>query len=102
MSGFYITLPSNSSMNHFPSNTKSSFRTQLAQSIKLNEPHEVALVEINYSSNIQTYYDIIMIICDFYKNIFSGYNSKLKIPINIKILKYIEVFVNTKKVPNLY
>lgn len=42
-------LPSNSSIDYFPDNTQSSFRTNLSQNITFNSPHEVALVEMNYA-----------------------------------------------------
>ena len=44
---FYVTLPSNSSMNIFD-NKISNFTTQLQIPIKLHGPYEVALVEIMY------------------------------------------------------
>ncbi|GFS56123.1 uncharacterized protein TNCV_1650491 [Trichonephila clavipes] len=43
---FYITLPSNASMNYFPSNTQASFRTKLARPITLTGEWEVGLSEI--------------------------------------------------------
>lgn len=47
---FYVTLPSNSSMNMFD-NSISNFTTQLHIPIKFNGPYEVALVEIAYDHN---------------------------------------------------
>ena len=46
---FYVTLPSNSSMEYFPNNTMSEYTTVLPQPIKLNGKFEVALTELNYS-----------------------------------------------------
>ena len=46
--GFYITLPSNSSLNVFKNNTSSSFRVDLAQHINLEGSWQVALTEISY------------------------------------------------------
>ena len=47
ISDFYVTLPSNSSMDHFPENTKSSFRTKLSAPIVLvDDDWMVSLNEI--------------------------------------------------------
>ena len=47
MSDFYITLPSNSSMKHFPENTQSSYRTKLSAPLILSgDDWEVGLSEI--------------------------------------------------------
>ena len=94
MSGFYVTLPSNSSLDHFPENTKSSYRTLLAKPITLNQPYEVAIVEVNYSPNIKTYLGDV-IIHDYYKNIVEGYQSILKVPI------YINHVVSADKLMNI-
>ena len=45
---FYLTLPSNSSMEYFPGNTLTSFKTKLAQPIELTGEWEVALSEFQY------------------------------------------------------
>jgi hypothetical protein len=47
MSHFYITLPSNSSMEYHPENTVSQFTTVLAQPLELAGDWEVALSEIS-------------------------------------------------------
>ncbi len=46
MDNFYITLPSNSSMDSYPSNTVSHYTTKLPQRLNLEGDWEVALVEI--------------------------------------------------------
>ncbi len=46
---FYLTLPSNSSMEYFPGNTLTNFKTKLAQPIELTGEWEVALSEFQYS-----------------------------------------------------
>lgn len=46
--GFYITLPSNASLNVFKNNTASRFQVDLAQHINLEGPWQVALTEISY------------------------------------------------------
>uniref|UniRef100_A0AAZ1WYR3 Uncharacterized protein n=1 Tax=Oreochromis aureus TaxID=47969 RepID=A0AAZ1WYR3_OREAU len=46
--GFYVTLPSNASLNVFKNNTSSSFRVDLAHHLNLDGAWEVALTEISY------------------------------------------------------
>ena len=50
MSGshFYLTLPSNSSLNIFPDNKTTSYRVKLPQAIDLNGDWEVGLYSISY------------------------------------------------------
>lgn len=45
---FYVTLPSNSSMDYYPSNTLSDFTTKLFKPIDLPGEWEVALTEISF------------------------------------------------------
>ena len=45
---FYVTLPSNSSMDLYPSNTISQFTVALKEPIRLDSNYEVALVEMTY------------------------------------------------------
>lgn len=52
---FFVTLPSNSSMQYFPGNKTTCFTTQLSQNIKLTGSWEVALTEIIYPC---TFYNI--------------------------------------------
>ena len=82
MSGFYVTLPSNSSMNIFKNNTQSSFSTQLQETLKFTSPHEVALVEMNYTPSITTDLGEI-VLRDYYKNIYEFKNNPIIIPISI-------------------
>lgn len=49
---FYITLPSNSSMDLYSGNTTSHFITQLRESIQLNDEWEVSLVELHYPQTV--------------------------------------------------
>lgn len=46
--GFYVTLPSNASLNVFKNNTSSSFREDLAQYLHLDGPWEVAVTKTSY------------------------------------------------------
>ena len=59
---FYVTLPSNSSMDVYPNNTLSKFSTKLKTPIKLEGHYEVALVEIMYplSCKYRTDGDIVL------------------------------------------
>ena len=52
---FYLTLPSNSSMNYYPDNTLAHFTTKLPQDVDLTGKWEVALVELQYP---HSYYNI--------------------------------------------
>ena len=45
---FYITLPSNSSLNYFGGNTVTNYTTKLTKNVKLGGNYEVALVELVY------------------------------------------------------
>src|SRR5687767_3039853 len=47
-SGFYVTLPSNSSMEYFPENTLSNFTVLLNRHLEFNEQWEVGLTELHF------------------------------------------------------
>lgn len=49
--GFYLTLPSNSSLNIHPNNKPEAYSVQLSQPITLAGNWEVALMEIQYPNN---------------------------------------------------
>ena len=51
MSDFYLTLPSDSSMDYFPDNTMTEFRVKLPHTIHLSGDWEVGLAEISYPVN---------------------------------------------------
>ena len=48
MSDFYLTLPSNSSMDVYPDNTMANFKTRLPNRVELEGRWEVGLVEMQY------------------------------------------------------
>ena len=48
-SEFYVTLPSNSSMQYFPDNKTSNFVTKLSKTLQLDGEWEVGLAEIDYN-----------------------------------------------------
>jgi hypothetical protein len=45
---FYLTLPSNSSMQYFPNNTLSNYITKLSNTVELNGKYVIGLLEIMY------------------------------------------------------
>ena len=47
MSHFYLTLPSNSSMDYYPENTVARYTTKLANTIELECNWEVGLLEMS-------------------------------------------------------
>ena len=53
MSRFYLTLPSNSSMDYYPQNTVAQYTTKLNSSIELDGEWEVGLTEISFPINIE-------------------------------------------------
>ena len=58
MAHFYLTLPSNSSMQFYPDNTVTHYTTRLSNAISLSGDWEVGLVEIQYQhtwSNLDEY-----------------------------------------------
>ena len=55
MTNFYMTLPSNSSMNYYPENTVTKYKTHLAQPISLEGDWEVGLFEFEYH---RTWYNV--------------------------------------------
>ena len=47
-SEFYVTLPSNSSVEYFPDNKTLNFVTKLSRTLQLDGEWEVGLAEIDY------------------------------------------------------
>ena len=47
MSRFYMTLPSNSSVEYYPENTAACYTTKLADTVKLEGDWEVSLAEMS-------------------------------------------------------
>jgi len=64
MSRFYLTLPSNSSMDYYPDNTVARYTTKLANTVEVEGEWEVGLTEISFPSQVENviegycYYDI--------------------------------------------
>ena len=63
---FYVTLPSNASMNIYPDNKKSNYTTQFNTPIRLDGNYEVALANITCTPNIKNDYGA-LIITNFYE-----------------------------------
>ena len=55
---FYLTLPSNASLNVFPNNKTSGHRVKLPQSVELDGNWEVGLYSIFYPNTWYTLRDI--------------------------------------------
>ena len=71
---FYLTLPSNSEKNH----RTGYFRVHLPETIKVNEPYEVAVVEIIYPNSWNNVSDGSN---DIYARLDSGNIVNFKLPI---------------------
>jgi hypothetical protein len=52
--GFYITLPSNASLDVYPNNTLTKYTVRLPRTLYLKEGYEVALAEIMYPRSWET------------------------------------------------
>ena len=65
---FYMTLPSNASMDLYPSNKLSEYKVQLPRALQLNHNYETALVEMTYPVTYDilsnTPYDIAMLVVE--------------------------------------
>ena len=57
MSRFVLTLPSNSSMDHFPHNTAARYTTKLVETLELEGAWEVCLLEIASPSSTQNVFE---------------------------------------------
>ena len=55
MTHFYLTLPSDSSLQYFPDDTVSKFKTRLENPISLSGSWEVGLFEVQY---VRSWYTI--------------------------------------------
>ena len=64
MSRFYLTLPSNSSMDYYADNTVARYTTKLTNTVELEGEWEVGLTEISFPSEVENvigghyYYDV--------------------------------------------
>jgi len=53
MSRFYLTLPSNSSMDYYADNTVARYTTKLTNTVELEGEWEVGLTEISFPSKVE-------------------------------------------------
>ena len=67
MSRFYVTLPSNSSIEYYPNNTVARYTTKLANKIELEGDWEVGLAEISMPSTVD---NVVQGLC--YYNMYFG------------------------------
>ncbi len=65
MNEFYLTLPSNSSMNYFPDNTLAKFTTKLPAPVLLQDDWEVGIAEIIYPTSFYNVIDGSNYVCCF-------------------------------------
>ena len=110
MDSFYVTLPSNASMNIYPDNKKSNYTTQFNTPIRLDGNYEVALANITCTPNIRNDYGVIRI-TNFYRLLypFLPPDAFPLIPLKLKNVKniadkinelqeqvvFVQVFLNT-------
>lgn len=67
--GFYVTLPSNASLDVHPSNTLSNYTVQLPRTLYLKPGFEVALAEIQYPLSWKTVPDNTFRVIDFTEDV---------------------------------
>lgn len=90
---FYVTLPSNASMDIFPLNKQASFTTKLAEEINFTSDYEVALVEISYSPYFLTELGNI-IVTQYFNDFYENNKQSISIPISITEQLSAEEFIN--------
>ena len=66
---FYVTLPSNASMNYHPNNVQSNFNVTLPHRLNLDNNFQVGLAEISYNQSIDVDIGVIHIEADI-KNLY--------------------------------
>lgn len=71
MSSFYMTLPSNSSMSHFPNNTLAEYTTRLPQPFDLAGEWEIGNLCTKYN------YLLLLIANECYLHIEQIYGNKI-------------------------
>ena len=98
MSRFYVTLPSNSSMDYYPENTVAKYTTWLNNPIELDGEWEIGLTEISFPYEIENILDGE---CYFY--LFNtNYNNPLKISIpgtHVKTFEDISEHLHNAQLP---
>jgi len=84
MSRFYVTLPSNSSMDYCPNNTVGRFTTKLNSLIELEGDWEVGLTEISFLSFVEN-----VVECHCYYKIYI--NDRILCKISLEPKHYLRV-----------
>ena len=85
MDSFYVTLPSNASMNIYPDNKKSNYTTQFNTPIRLDGNYEVALANITCTPNIKNDYGTIFI-TNFYKLLYPFFPKEYTVDVPLRLL----------------
>lgn len=91
---FYVTLPSNASMDVYPDNTLTEYRVNLPSPIQLEGSHEVALAEIQYPrtwSNLEVHEARVKLHIKYKKNL----SSMIEFPIPPEFYETTEDLVET-------
>lgn len=85
-SQFFLTLPSNSSMDYFPKNTVTNYTTHLPREVRLDGEWEVALAESHYPCSFQTVTDdeCVWIVYQVRKHRTAKMSDSEHIPIKLK------------------
>jgi hypothetical protein len=81
---FYVTLPSNASMESYPKNIPSNFTILLEEALELNSKFEVALVEISNFSNFSVIFGKIKFENPFTFFLMGGRPSIIELSLKIK------------------
>ena len=82
---FYVTLPSNASMNIYPDNKKSNYTTQFNTPIRLDGNYEVALANITCTPNIKNDYGTIFI-TNFYELLYPFFPKEYTADVPLRLL----------------
>ena len=90
-SSFYLTLPSNASMDIYPDNTASTFQIRLPRTMYLKNQYEVALAEIHYSHSWSTLRENE----DYYISISEGGSESIILQIPKGFYRNLNEFINT-------
>ena len=100
---FYITLPSNSSMDIFPDNTLTSFTTKLKSALQLEGRYEVALTEIMFPVNWKFRKDGQIIVTDLISKKFEKFDIRFYAFDSVQeLFNSINDFMKKKSIPIVF
>jgi len=94
MEQFYVTLPSNASMNIYPENKKSNYTTQFNTPIVLDGNYEVALANITCIPNIKN--DLGSIIIKNLNDIYPFLGKDFELPLELNNVKNLQDKINVE------